>query len=538
MKFSHLTVQGLPKDVKLVVLVGPNGSGKTSLLEGLYVYFYENGGGRDFYKDVSYSSNYMEPEIKFHDPYLLEGSELKQSYNHNSRAFYFRTAHRHEADFGTSEVRGPGSISDDHRNPKNFNDLEARVSRNYQELVATAVKELFSEENASKKVKDVREGLIGQVRSSMKRVFDDLILQGVGMPTEDGTFTFKRGASRDYRYANLSGGEKAAFDLLLDFIIEKEDHNDTIYCIDEPELHMHTRLQGKLLEELYTILPENCQLWIATHSIGMMRRAMELHRDNPGTVAFLNFDSEVHDFDEPVVMEPTEPGRQLWKHVFAVALDELADLVAPREVVFCEGKPEHESSRRAPTFDAEVYRTIFQNEKPDTEFIPLGGATGIEKDPLLIIGIFQKLFEGMQTWRLLDGDERTEAEREKLRSKGINVLRVRDLENYLWADEIIKKLCTQEGLPEKAGILIECKNKKLRELPQEKADDVKAVRDSLWAKFKKELNLDPAQRGNSPEAFARQTLAPLITPDTKVYKELEKDILGPLDKALEQNHGD
>ncbi len=60
--------------------------------------------------------------------------------------------------------------------------------------------------------------------------------------------------------------------------------NDTVFCIDEPEIHMNTRLQGKLLEELFKLLPDNCQLWIATHSIGMMRRARDLQEANPGEV--------------------------------------------------------------------------------------------------------------------------------------------------------------------------------------------------------------------------------------------------------------
>ena len=543
-KFTDLTIQGLPESVKLVVLIGPNGSGKTSVLEGLQVYFYENtnlvGSDVRYYvkSDFHGSSGKNGIEIKFHggDRY----NSLRQSILNEPKAFYFRTAFRHEADFSTSEVGKLSSVHDDHHTPRKLNDTEARVSRNYQELVATAVRELFGEENTSKKVKDVREGLIGQVRSSMKRVFDDLILQGVGMPTEDGTFIFKRGESRDYKYANLSGGEKAAFDLLLDFIINKEYFDDTVYCIDEPELHMHTRLQGKLLGELYEVLPENCQLWVATHSVGMMRRATELHRVNPGAVAFLDFDSEVHNFDEPVVMEPTEPGRQLYKRVFAVALDDLADLVAPEKVIFCEGKPLHESSTDSPTFDAEVYRTIFQNTRPDTEFAPLGPATYVPKGSLLFGGIVQRFSKGVQIWSLIDKDKKTEEQVRALQLSGTSVLRYRELENYLWADEIIKKLCAQRGFPEKASALIEYKSEELRKLPSQKkaSDDVKAIRDLLCTKFKKDLkfknDLGLTQGGSTPEAFERQILAPLITPGTEVYKKLEEDIFGPFDRALEQ----
>jgi predicted ATP-dependent endonuclease of OLD family len=63
-------------------------------------------------------------------------------------------------------------------------------------------------------------------------------------------------------------GREGCFRLLLDFVVKTEAFRDTVFCIDEPELHMHTQLQARLLEELYDSTPERCQLWIATHSIG------------------------------------------------------------------------------------------------------------------------------------------------------------------------------------------------------------------------------------------------------------------------------
>jgi hypothetical protein len=72
-------------------------------------------------------------------------------------------------------------------------------------------------------VSELREEMIGRVRGAMARVFDDLL------------------------HKNLSGGEKAAFDLLLDFIIKRDFYDDTVHCIDEPELHVGSRVQGRLL---------------------------------------------------------------------------------------------------------------------------------------------------------------------------------------------------------------------------------------------------------------------------------------------------
>ena len=78
---------------------------------------------------------------------------------------------------------------------------------------------------------------------------------------------------------------------------------------------------------------------LATHSIGMMRRAREIEAEKPGSVVFLDFGNR--NFDEPQIIEPTKPDRAFWKRAYGVALDDLATLVAPSRVVICEGHPRH-----------------------------------------------------------------------------------------------------------------------------------------------------------------------------------------------------
>ncbi len=119
-----------------------------------------------------------------------------------------------------------------------------------------------------------------------------------------------------------SGGEKAAFDLILYIAVKRASFPEAIYCIDEPEAHMNTRLQSALLEELYNLVPHEAQLWVATHSIGTMRKARELDTNQPGTVAFLDFGGR--DFDRSAIIMPSRPTRAFWENVLNVALDDLA----------------------------------------------------------------------------------------------------------------------------------------------------------------------------------------------------------------------
>lgn len=52
---------------------------------------------------------------------------------------------------------------------------------------------------------------------------------------------------------------------------------------------MNTRTQAALIREMYSLIPEKCQLWIATHSIGMMREAFKIHKESPNEVVFFKF---------------------------------------------------------------------------------------------------------------------------------------------------------------------------------------------------------------------------------------------------------
>ena len=70
-------------------------------------------------------------------------------------------------------------------------------------------------------------------------------------------------------------------------VVQSQYYPDAVYCIDEPELHMHTRLQGKVLRELYNLVPGKSQLWVSTHSIGMLQEAEAIGKVNPGEVVFL-----------------------------------------------------------------------------------------------------------------------------------------------------------------------------------------------------------------------------------------------------------
>ena len=120
------------------------------------------------------------------------------------------------------------------------------VSSNYQRLIANTISSVFNNDNDSKTVATLRDELIGKIRAAIGRLFEDLKFSSLGEPLENGNFYFTKGATENFSYRNLSAGEKSAFDLILDMVVQSKYYPDAVYCIDEPETHMHTKLQEQL----------------------------------------------------------------------------------------------------------------------------------------------------------------------------------------------------------------------------------------------------------------------------------------------------
>jgi predicted ATPase len=530
-RFTDLSVTNIPQTAKLVILTGPNGSGKTSLFEAFNYWMNFNRGQNSFEAEYHLRPSSAMPEnahgllqkiqLQF---YGVENVQCDQILKR--KVFYIRSAYRHEADFTVNGLGSTDEILNDSKRAQKLILQEQRVSENYQRIVAEAITELFSSdpEKQRKSVGQVANELIGEARTAILQVFENLELEGPGNPMTGGTFRFKKGTASGFHYKNLSGGEKAAFDLLLDFIVKRRAFDDTVFCIDEPELHMHTKLQAKLLGVMFSLVPDNCQLWLSTHSIGMARKAAELHAANPGQVAFIDFHNQ--DFDQSTSLEPILPNRLFWQQMFHTALDDLAELVVPKHVVFCEGKRLGQNGRR-PSFDVEVYRTIFSPQYSDVEFIPLGGTTEVQQDGKMFTLLLGRLAPGLRCWRVFDLDDRHETEVQKLQADGVQVLRRRDIESYLWDDEVLKALCEKSNL---LGKLAELQTEKQQALAEgltqgRPADDIKAITGRLYNKCKWVLEL--TQCGNDAEAFALFTLAPLVRPEMCVYQELDAIVMAP-----------
>ena len=260
------------------MLLGPNGCGKSSLFDAFQRrlkvdQFY--GMSRDLQRyycrrTAEGIAESDEVRLDFHGSNPTSPGDLKKS-------LYVRSAYRHDPSFRNLAIQQQSDVLDRHA-VRRLIDTDQTVQNNYQRIVWRLLAKVTTPGLTTDRImKDT----IGDLQTSMETVFGDIRVDALVAAGETGTFTFTKGESRNFLYENLSAGEKAAFDLLLDIVVNKAAFDDSLYCVDEPEAHLSTRLQGKLLKELNRLVPSTSQLWLATHSIGMVRTAQEIRAENP-----------------------------------------------------------------------------------------------------------------------------------------------------------------------------------------------------------------------------------------------------------------
>ena len=264
---------------------------------------------------------------------------------------------------------------------------------------------------------------------------------------------------------------------------------------------MNTRLQSELLTVLYGLIPESCQLMLATHSIGMMRRARDIEANHPGTVVFLNFGDL--DFDLPQIIEPTKPDRQFWKKAHQVALDDLAALVARNGWLSARGI-RRQRGRYVTTPTMHDVTSVSSRRSTQGPVSFRWATTGGFRRQVRTGPSVAVLVDGLDVVRLIDRDDRSDQEIADAQGDGVRVLSRRNLESYLFDDDMLRTLASSVNQEDKADELIAEKKRIVdAESDSSPSDNLKHASGQIYNVCKNTLNL--TQRGKQRRSFYAPT---------------------------------
>jgi predicted ATPase len=506
-RFTELEIKEIPPEAKLIVLAGPNGCGKSSVFDG----FEQIGGVKK--GNLQREDEYLrkDPGQPWHAEFTDKDGQTYsfQSNNQPETLTYIRSPYRYTSHISVSQLQALPKESVDHDRPKTMIDIDSRLTTNYQRLFTASISDLFSGALDSMTGKDIREKYTGTINGMLSKILD-IQISDIGEPLSGrGQLFFSKGKVSKFPYSNLSSGEKEVIDLIIDLVLKIRVFDDTIFCIDEPDLHLNTSIQGKLLEEILNLIPDNSQLWIATHSLGFIRKAVEIYRKSSGKDAVILDFSET-DFDQKAEIKPLVPTATVMRKLFMVALEDLSSMIIPSNIYFCEGKSRYDTSQQSTQrteFDAEVLNKIFYDQ--DVIFVSSGGKNGAQKANQLLLKIIKEAGGLREIYSITDRDNLSDEERNKKMSDEptLKIWSRREIENYLFDEEIIKLYCEQNS--KEFSTITAYSN-----IQDINKDDVKQYQSSI---------MQQCGFNGSIDEF-KLKLAELITPQTLVYELLKRDL--------------
>lgn len=456
-RFFHLQIEFGSRPKRIVALVGPNGCGKSSVFDAML--FLNNSYdviGECSMKKYKYHSLCNDPGynsenivIRFDEGDYRGVRQVKSSQGLENTMFSFRSSFRYNGDLHVSQSEALPELRMNNFGATTSSDIDRRIEQNYRRLQIKYNKYLNDNDC---RPSEAKRHIIGELNDALTQCLR-LEIDSLGdIEADKGTIFFKKSDTPNpFEYNVLSAGEKEVVDLLLDLYLRKDTYTDSVYIIDEPELHLNTAIQKKLLIEINKMVPPNCQIWVATHSIGFLRALQdELNEESD----IIEFNPDNKWASQPYTLRPMAKSRANWGRIFSVALDDLAGLISPRRIVYCEGRdmPTRTGDERG--FDAKVYNQIFGEMYPDTLFISSGGNTELDQRSDIAIRILSKVFHDVEILVLKDRDMASgkptdEVARQQYlqnNPKYHRVLRRWEIENYLFDKEVLKKYCGQNNL--------------------------------------------------------------------------------------------
>lgn len=335
-RFTNLTIKNIPETAELVLLIGANGSGKSCIFDA-----FEALSSYD-QKPEADKSYYTKDRLQAFKITLTDTEENiisnENSYHYTKlpvNSFYGRTGLRQVPRL-TRKTLGKEQfdLNTDSDRPRYYIERDERFENDIEHITGIILKEFF---RAKILQKQIHEKYIDPINVSLERIFGtqngtQLKLLEIIPPLEGNIaqINFKKGKS-EIHYNYLSAGEKEVFNILINLLSRKELYQNTVYFIDELDIHLNTRLQFNFIKEITEHwIPQNCQLWTASHSLGFIEYAA-----NSEKACIIDLDNL--DFDLPQTIVPViKENPEIYE--IAVGKDFLPSLFRHMHIFFVENK--------------------------------------------------------------------------------------------------------------------------------------------------------------------------------------------------------
>ena len=346
-RFKDLTLDLGSRPAKIIALVGTNGCGKSSVLDAFIVWGgnYSGSIGSGSIPEIFYRTDnknaYELISIEYLDDEgnIINNSKLYHDHdfykNNKKIIFSFRSPYRYNTSLNISEIRAVDPIENNSDGASCSLNLDSKVEDNYRRLLGF-YNQIMEREDI--KPSEAKIKVIGLLNQSIKNCLDLEIVSLGNVAQNNGTLNFKKSDSDiTFSFDSLSAGEKEVVDILLDLFLRREKYKNSIFLLDEPELHINTAVQRKLIIEIDKLIDDGGQIWIATHSIGFLRAFQE---ELSGKCQVIQFEDNMRFASETITLTPVANNRTTWKSIFSTALDDLTGLIAPNRIIYCEGRDE------------------------------------------------------------------------------------------------------------------------------------------------------------------------------------------------------
>ncbi len=340
-RFTDLRITDIPESSKLVLLVGSNGSGKSSVFDAFDWLSKDNfkampRNGNGYYRKKSDIDSLL--AIDFYDADKIEKGGKKRPVNIDlAKRFLGRSSVRIIPQITNSA--DPRQIDTDQDSPPSYIEHDTKFINDvfeYVNQIDTALREPVFEGRQADTLEIFKKS-IDPLNQSLLKIFGDnknttiqIAKFSGATPREPAKLIFKKGLS-EINYELLSHGEKQVIILLINFIVRQEFYKNSIIFIDEMDCHLNTSLQYSLIEEIVTKwIPNDSQLWTASHALGFIDYA---RKSNDASI----IDFNLLNFDYPQELRPISKN-ELDIYEIAVPKEIIKDVLKDYKLVFVENK--------------------------------------------------------------------------------------------------------------------------------------------------------------------------------------------------------